>query len=155
MRSVFHKEDGDIVITALPHQTSGAKVLEQIAAQMQAKKLPMVTDLRDESDHEHPTRLVITPRSNRIDTDQLMNHLFASTDLERNYRVNLNMIGVDGRPKVKNLHTILSEWLTFRKDTVRKRLNYRLDKILRRLHILEGLLVAFLKIDEVIHIIRT
>jgi topoisomerase-4 subunit A len=155
MRSVFHKEDGDIVITALPHQTSGAKVLEQIAAQMQAKKLPMVTDLRDESDHEHPTRLVITPRSNRIDTDQLMNHLFASTDLERNYRVNLNMIGIDGRPKVKNLHTILSEWLTFRKDTVRKRLNYRLDKILRRLHILEGLLVAFLNIDEVIHIIRT
>ncbi|CAH0991678.1 DNA topoisomerase 4 subunit A [Sinobacterium norvegicum] len=155
MRSVYHKEDGDIVVTALPHQTSGAKVLEQIAAQMQAKKLPMVTDLRDESDHEHPTRLVITPRSNRIDTDQLMNHLFASTDLERNYRVNLNMIGIDGRPKVKNLHTILSEWLTFRKDTVRKRLNHRLEKILRRLHILEGLLVAFLNIDEVIHIIRT
>ncbi|ROR98775.1 topoisomerase-4 subunit A [Sinobacterium caligoides] len=155
MRSIYHVEEGDIVVTALPHQTSGAKVLEQIAAQMQAKKLPMVSDLRDESDHMHPTRLVIVPRSNRIDLEQLMNHLFASTDLERNYRVNMNMIGIDGRPKVKSLLTILQEWLSFRQDTVRRRLTHRLEKILRRLHILEGLLIAYLNLDEVIHIIRT
>ena len=155
MRAVFHEESGDIIVTALPHQASGAKILEQIAAQMQAKKLPMVSDLRDESDHENPTRLVITPRSNRVDTAQLMQHLFATTDLEKNYRVNLNMIGLDGRPKVKDLRTILSEWLQYRKETVTRRLQYRLDKVLARLHILEGLLIAFLNIDEVIEIIRT
>ncbi|AWL13161.1 DNA topoisomerase (ATP-hydrolyzing) [Saliniradius amylolyticus] len=154
-RAVYGEENGEIVITALPHQASGAKVLEQIAAQMQAKKLPMVSDLRDESDHESPTRLVITPRSNRVDTEQLMQHLFASTDLEKNYRVNLNMIGLDGRPQVKNLLEILKEWLVFRKDTVTRRLQYRLDKVLARLHILEGLLVAYLNIDEVIEIIRS
>lgn len=155
MRAVFHEESGDIIVTALPHQASGAKILEQIAGQMQAKKLPMVSDLRDESDHENPTRLVITPRSNRVDTVQLMQHLFATTDLEKNYRVNLNMIGLDGRPKVKDLRTILSEWLQYRKETVTRRLQYRLDKVLARLHILEGLLIAFLNIDEVIEIIRT
>lgn len=155
MRAVFHEESGDIIVTALPHQASGAKILEQIAGQMQAKKLPMVSDLRDESDHENPTRLVITPRSNRVDTGQLMQHLFATTDLEKNYRVNLNMIGLDGRPKVKDLRTILSEWLQYRKETVTRRLQYRLDKVLARLHILEGLLIAFLNIDEVIEIIRT
>ena len=155
MRAVYDEDNGEIVITALPHQASGAKILEQIANQMQNKKLPMVSDLRDESDHENPTRLVITPRSNRVDTAQLMQHLFATTDLEKNYRVNLNMIGLDGRPQVKGLKTILSEWLTFRKDTVTRRLQYRLDKVLARLHILEGLLIAFLNIDEVIHIIRT
>ena len=155
MRAVFHEESGDIIVTALPHQASGAKILEQIAAQMQAKKLPKVSDLRDESDHETPTRLVITPRSNRVDTAQLMQHLFATTDLEKNYRVNLNMIGLDGRPKVKDLRTILSEWLQYRKETVTRRLQYRLDKVLARLHILEGLLIAFLNIDEVIEIFRT
>ena len=154
MRAVYHEENGDIIITALPHQASGGKILEQIAAQMQAKKLPMVTDLRDESDHENPTRLLVTPRSNRVDIDQLMAHLFATTDLEKNYRVNINMIGLDGRPKVKDLKSILSEWLTFRRDTVTRRLQYRLDKILARLHILEGLMIAFLNIDEVIEIIR-
>ncbi|MEG3767207.1 DNA topoisomerase IV subunit A [Alteromonas sp. 14N.309.X.WAT.G.H12] len=155
MRAVFHEENGDIVITALPHQASGAKVLEQIAGQMQAKKLPMVSDLRDESDHENPTRLVVTPRSNRVDNEQLMQHLFATTDLEKSYRVNLNMIGLDGRPQVKDLRTILNEWLVYRKDTVTRRLQYRLDKVVARLHILEGLMVAFLNIDEVIEIIRT
>lgn len=155
MRAVYREEAGDIIITALPHQASGAKVLEQIAAQMQAKKLPMVSDLRDDSDHENPTRLIITPRSNRVDTEQLMQHLFATTDLEKNYRVNLNMIGMDGRPQVKDLRTILVEWLSYRKDVVTRRLQYRLDKVLARLHILEGLLVAFLNIDEVIEIIRT
>lgn len=155
MRALWSKEDGDIVVTALPHQVSGAKIMEQIAAQMQAKKLPMVADLRDESDHENPTRLVIIPRSNRIDIDQLMNHLFATTDLERTYRINMNMIGIDGLPSVKSLHTILGEWLKFRMVTVRRRLQYRLDKVLRRLHILEGYLAAFLNIDEVIEIIRT
>ncbi len=154
MRAVYIVEQGEIVITALPHQTSGAKVLEQIAQQMQAKKLPMVTDLRDESDHENPTRIVIVPRSNRIDIEQLMAHIFATTDLEKNYRVNLNMLGLDGRPQVKDLKMILSEWLRFRRETVTKRLQYRLDKVLARLHILEGLLVAFLNIDEVIEIIR-
>ncbi len=155
MRAVYLIEDGDIVITALPHQTSGAKVLEQIAAQMQAKKLPMVTDLRDESDHENPTRIVIVPRSNRIDVEQLMQHLFATTDLEKSYRVNLNILGLDHRPRVRNLVEILTEWLSFRRDTVRRRLQYRLDKVLDRLHVLEGLLIAFLNIDEVIRIIRT
>lgn len=154
MRAIYEIEDGDIIITALPHHVSGSKILEQIAAQMLAKKLPMVSDLRDESDHENPTRLVIEPRSNRIDVDGLMNHLFATTDLERTYRVNLNMIGIDGRPKVKNLHDILSEWLVYRTETVRKRLQYRLDKVLQRLHILDALLIAFLNIDEVIEIIR-
>ena len=154
MRAVVENEDGDLVISALPYQVSGAKVLEQIAAQMQAKKLPMVADLRDESDHENPTRLVVVPRSNRVDTEQLLNHLFATTDLERTYRVNLNLIGTDGLPQVKGLKMILSEWLTFRMETVTKRLQYRLDKVLERLHILEGLLIAFLNIDEVIAIIR-
>lgn len=155
MRAVFHEENGELIVTALPHQASGGKILEQIAGQMQAKKLPMVSDLRDESDHENPTRLVITPRSNRIDTEQVMQHLFATTDLEKNYRVNVNMIGLDGRPQVKDLRTILTEWLVFRKNTVVRRLQYRLDKVLARLHILEGLMIAFLNIDEVIHIIRT
>ena len=154
-RAVYSREQGDIVITALPYQVSGAKVLEQIAQQMQQKKLPMVSDLRDESDHENPTRLVIVPRSNRIDVEQLMAHLFASTDLERTYRVNMNMIGIDGRPKVKNLKEILTEWLSYRTETVRRRLQFRLDKVLARLHILEGLMVAYLNIDEVIEIIRT
>jgi len=155
MRAVYSRESGDIVVTELPHQVSGAKILEQIAAQMQAKKLPMVADLRDESDHENPTRLVITPKSNRIDINALMAHLFSSTDLERTYRVNINVIGIDGRPAVKGLMTILNEWLRYRTDTVRRRLQYRLDKVLRRLHLLEGLLTAFLNLDEVIHIIRT
>ena len=154
MRGVWQKEDGDIVITALPHQASPAKILEQIAAQMQAKKLPMVADLRDESDYESPTRLVIVPRSNRIDLEALMNHLFATTDLQRNYRVNLNMIGMNGLPSVKPLNVILGEWLKFRIATVRRRLEYRLEKVLARLHILDGLLAAFLNIDEVIAIIR-
>ncbi|MFC3031967.1 DNA topoisomerase IV subunit A [Pseudoalteromonas fenneropenaei] len=155
MRAVYSEEQGEIVITALPHQSSGAKVLEQIAAQMTAKKLPMVADLRDESDHENPTRIVIVPRSNRIKIEPLMAHLFATTDLEKSYRVNLNMIGLDGRPQVKDLRTILDEWLVFRRETVRRRLQYRLDKVLARLHILEGLLIAYLNIDEVIEIIRT
>lgn len=154
-RAVYQIENGDIVITALPYQVSGAKVLEQIAAQMQKKKLPMVVDLRDESDHENPTRIVVVPRSNRIDTEALMLHLFASTDLEKNYRVNFNMIGTNGRPQVKDLRSLLKEWLEFRTETVRRRLQNRLDRILKRIHILEGLLVAFLNIDEVIHIIRT
>ena len=154
MRAKWEKENGDIIITALPFQTSGGKVLEQIAMQMRAKKLPMVADLRDESDHENPTRLVITPRSNRIDIQQLMSHLFASTDLERNYRVNMNMIGTDGKPQVKNLKDILTEWLAFRRDTVTRRIQWRLNKVLERLHILEGLLTAHLNIDEVIRIIR-
>ncbi|MFY9179082.1 MAG: DNA topoisomerase IV subunit A [Venatoribacter sp.] len=154
MRAVYEIEDGEIVITALPHQCSGAKVLEQIAAQMQAKKLPLVTDLRDESDHENPCRLVIVPKSNRIDYQGLMGHLFSTTDLEKNYRVNMNVIGLDGRPQVKDLKTMLSEWLEYRTETVRRRLQFRLDKVLARLHILDGLLIAFLNIDEVIEIIR-
>ncbi|WP_338545087.1 DNA topoisomerase IV subunit A [Pseudomonas benzopyrenica] len=155
MRAVYRREDGDVVITALPHQVSGSKVLEQIAAQMQAKKLPMVADLRDESDHENPTRIVIVPRSNRIDADELMQHLFATTDLESSYRVNLNVIGLDGKPQVKDLSQILQEWLLYRIGTVRRRLQFRLDKVERRLHLLDGLLIAFLNLDEVIHIIRT
>ena len=154
-RARWEVEQGDIVVRALPHQTSGARVLEQIAAQMQARKLPMVADLRDESDHENPTRLVIVPRSNRVDREALMSHLFATTDLERSYRVNLNMIGVDGRPGVRSLDGILREWLKFRRETVRRRLEHRLARVERRLHVLEGYLVAFLNIDEVIHIIRT
>lgn len=154
MRAVWTREDHDIVITDLPHQTSGAKILEQIAAQMRAKKLPLIEDLRDESDHENPTRLVLVPRSNRIDVDQVMNHLFATTDLERSFRVNLNMIGLDNKPSVKGLVTILNEWLLFRRHTITRRLDYRLEKVRSRLHILEGLLVAFLNIDDIIHIIR-
>ncbi|MGD8497547.1 MAG: DNA topoisomerase IV subunit A [Chromatiales bacterium] len=155
MRASWERENGDIVVTALPYQVSGARVLEQIAQQMQAKKLPMVEDLRDESDHEHPTRLLIVPRSNRVDVEALMAHLFATTDLERSYRINLNMIGIDGRPRVKDLRTLLVEWLEFRTETVRRRLEYRLGKVQDRLHLLEGLLIAFLNIDEVIRIIRT
>ena len=155
MRACYEVENGEIVVTALPYQASGGKVLEQIAAQMVAKKLPMVEDLRDESDHENPTRLVIVPRSNRVDTKALMSHLFSSTDLERSARMNLNMIGLDGRPRVKDLRAILKEWLEFRTDTVRRRLEYRLDKVNRRLHLLEGLLIAYLNLDEVIRIIRT
>lgn len=154
LRAVYQREDGDIVITALPHQVSGDKILEQIAAQMREKKLPMVEDLRDESDHENPTRLVIIPRSNRVDIEALMAHLFATTDLERTYKVNMNMIGMDGRPRVKNLLDILKEWLSYRVQTVTLRLQYRLDKVSARLHILDGLLIAFLNIDEVIKIIR-
>ncbi|MBX9706170.1 MAG: DNA topoisomerase IV subunit A, partial [Gammaproteobacteria bacterium] len=153
-RAVYQVEDGEIVITALPYQVSGAKVIEQIAAQMNAKKLPMVDDLRDESDHENPTRLVIVPRSNRVDIESLMSHLFATTDLQKNYRMNMNVIGLDGRPQVKNLLTFLNEWLQFRTETVTKRLQHRLEKVTQRLHILDGLLIAFLNIDEIIHIIR-
>jgi topoisomerase-4 subunit A len=154
MRAVYEIEHGEVVITALPHQASGGKILEQIAAQMTAKKLPMVVDLRDESDHENPTRLVVVPRSNRVDIEQLMQHLFATTDLEKNYRVNLNMIGLNNKPAVKNLKSILKEWIEFRRETIRRRLQYRLDKVLARLHILDGLLIAYLNIDEVIEIIR-
>lgn len=153
-RAVYHQEDGLVVITALPSQASSSKVLEQIAQQMQAKKLPMVNDLRDESDHQCPTRLVIEPRSNRVDIEALMLHLFATTDLERNYRFNLNVIGLDGRPQVKPLNELLNEWLQFRQRTVQRRLQNRLDKVLDRLHVLEGLLAAYLNIDEVIAIIR-
>lgn len=154
MRARYGKEDADIVIHALPHQVSGAKILEQIAQQMTAKKLPLVEDLRDESDHEHPTRLIIVPRSNRVDSEQLMAHLFATTDLERNYRVNMNVINNHGRPQVMDLKTMLKEWLVYRTMTVRRRLQWRLDKLETRLHILKGLLVAYLSIDEVIAIIR-
>lgn len=153
-RATYTEEDGDIVILALPYQTSSAKVMEQIAEQMLAKKLPMVADLRDESDHENSVRLVITPRSNRVDIDALMGHLFATTDLERSYRINLNMIGINGRPQVKNLLQILQEWLEYRTTTVTRRLQFRLDKVLERLHILDGLLIAYLNLDEVIAIIR-
>ena len=144
MRAVWSKEDGDIIVTALPFQSSGSKVLEQIATQMRNKKLPMVADLRDESDHENPTRLVITPKSNRVDIDNLMDHLFATTDLERSYRINLNIIGVDGKPAVMNLRRILKEWLSFRIDVTRRRLDYRLQKVEKRLHLLDGLFIAFL-----------
>ena len=154
MRATYEKDHGDIVVTALPHQASPAKILEQIAAQMNAKKLPLVIDLRDESDHENPTRLVIVPKSNRVDVDELMAHLFATTDLERTYRVNMNVIGLDGRPGVCDLKVILGEWFKFRMVTVRRRLEFRLDKVNKRLHILNGLLKAFLNLDEVIKIIR-
>jgi len=154
MRASYIKEDGEIIIEALPYQTSGAKVVAQIATQMRNKKLPLVEDLRDESDHENPTRIVIVPRSNRVDCEQLMLHLFATTDLEKNYRVNMNVIGLDGKPQVKPLIPLLKEWLQFRTQVVVDRLQFRLNKILERLHILEGLLVAYLNIDEVIAIIR-
>jgi len=153
-RARYEMDDGEIVVTELPYQVSGAKVLEQIAAQMRAKKLPMIEDLRDESDHEHPTRLVITPRSNRVDVEQVMAHLFATTDLERTYRVNLNVIARDGRPRVMGLRALLEEWLSFRIDTVTRRLQYRLEKVNARLHILDGLMVAYLNLDEVIRIVR-
>ncbi|MBT4835710.1 MAG: DNA topoisomerase IV subunit A [Methylococcales bacterium] len=155
VRAFYTKEDGDVVITALPYRVSGAKIVEQIANQMRAKKLPMVDDVRDESDHKNPNRIVIVPRSNRVDSDALMSHLFATTDLEKSYRVNFNMIGLDGKPQVKNLLNILTEWLVYRIQTVRKRLQFRLDKVLERLHDLDGLLIAFLNLDEVIRIIRT
>ncbi|HEX3554862.1 MAG TPA: DNA topoisomerase IV subunit A [Thermoanaerobaculia bacterium] len=155
LRAAWEMEDGDVVVTALPYQVSGSKVITQVAGQMAAKKLPMVEDVRDESDHENPTRLVITPRSNRVDLEGLMAHLFATTDLERSYRVNLTMIGLDGRPRQFNLRELLSEWLRFRVDTVRKRLQFRYDKVLTRLHVLDGYLIAYLNIDEVIRIIRT
>lgn len=154
MRGIYTMEKHQVVITALPYQVSGAKILEQIAAQMQQKKLPMIDDIRDESDHEHPTRLVIVPRSNRVDVEGLMLHLFATTDLERNYRVNFNMIGLDGKPRVKSILQIINEWLIFRLHTVKRRLQYRLDKVLDRLHVVEGLLIAYLNLDEVIAIIR-
>lgn len=157
MRAVYHIEDGDIIVTSLPHQVSGAKVLEQIAGLMQAKpsKAPQVADLRDESDHENPCRIVIIPVNSRVDHDALMQHLFASTDLESSYRVNINIIGLDGKPQLKNLRGLLVEWLEFRVRTVRRRLQFRLDKVDRRLHLLDGLLIAYLNLDEVIHIIRT
>ena len=154
-RATFQKEGTNIVVTALPYQVSPSKVIEQIAAQMRAKKLPWLEDIRDESDHANPVRVVLLPRSNRVDAEQLMGHLFATTDMERSYRVNMNVIGLDGRPQVKNLKMLLSEWLQFRQATVTRRLNHRLEKVERRLHLLDGLLVAFLNLDEVIHIIRT
>ncbi|HEX7190354.1 MAG TPA: DNA topoisomerase IV subunit A, partial [Thermoanaerobaculia bacterium] len=153
-RAKWEPEDGDIVITALPFQVSGAKVQQQIAAQMQAKKLPMVEDVRDESDHENPTRIVIVPRSNRVDAGELMAHLFATTDLEKSYRVNMNMIGLDGRPRLYTLKDLLEEWLEFRIETVRRRLQHRYDQVNSRLHILDGYLIAYLNVDEVIRIIR-
>ena len=155
MRATWHKEDGEIIISALPHQSSPSKIIAQIAEQMTAKKLPMVEDIRDEADYENPVRIVLVPRSNRVDTDALMAHLFATTDLEKSYRVNMNMIGLDHKPAVKGLLQILTEWLTFRRTTVTRRLQHRLDKVLARLHILDGLMIAFLNIDEVIEIIRT
>ncbi|HHF5360567.1 TPA: DNA topoisomerase IV subunit A [Haemophilus influenzae] len=154
MRATWKKEDGEIIISALPHQASPSKIIAQIADQMTAKKLPMLEDIRDEADHENPIRIVLVPRSNRVDTDALMAHLFATTDLEKSYRVNMNMIGLDHKPAVKGLLEILNEWLDFRRTTVTRRLQYRLDKVLSRLHILEGLMIAFLNIDEVIEIIR-
>jgi topoisomerase-4 subunit A len=154
-RATFAKEGANLVITALPYQVSPSKIIEQIATQMRAKKLPWLEDLRDESDHANPTRIVMIPRSSRVDAEQLMGHLFATTDLEKSYRVNMNVIGLDGRPQVKNLKMLLAEWLAFRTETVIKRLNHRLEKVERRLHLLEGLLVAFLNLDEVIRIIRS
>ncbi|WP_141453543.1 DNA topoisomerase IV subunit A [Pseudoxanthomonas sp. z9] len=154
-RATYAKENGNLVINALPYQVSPSKVIEQIATQMRAKKLPWLEDIRDESDHANPVRVVLIPRSNRVDTEQLMGHLFATTDLEKSYRVNLNIIGLDGRPQVKNLKMLLTEWLSFRYDTVTRRLKHRLEKVDRRLHLLEGLLIAFLNLDEVIRIIRT
>ncbi|MDN5924920.1 MAG: DNA topoisomerase IV subunit A, partial [Xanthomonadales bacterium] len=153
-RAVYTTEDSNIVINALPYQVSPSKILEQLAAQMRAKKLPMIEDLRDESDHENPIRLVLVPRSSRVDVEPLMQHLFATTDLEKSFRINLNMIGLDGRPQVKNLLQILREWLNFRTDTVTRRLQFRLDKVDKRLHLLEGLRIAYLNLDEVIRIVR-
>ncbi|WP_266182985.1 DNA topoisomerase IV subunit A [Dyella humicola] len=154
-RAVYHMDESNIVITALPHQVSPSKILEQIAAQMRAKKLPMIEDLRDESDHENPIRLVVVPRSNRIDPAEVMQHLFATTDMEKSFRINLNMIGLDGRPQVKDLKRILGEWLSFRTTTVTRRLEHRLAKVERRLHLLEGLRIAYLNLDEVIRIVRS
>ena len=153
-RAIYKIEKNEIVITELPYQVSGSKVITQIADQMQAKKLPLVSDLRDESDHKNPTRLVVVLRSNRIDAEAVMSHLFATTDLESSYRVNMNMIGADGRPQVKSIRRILLEWIETRKNTVTRRLQYHLNKIEKRLHILQGLIIAFLNIDEVIKIIR-
>jgi topoisomerase-4 subunit A len=155
LRARYYEQDGEVVVTELPYQVSGAKVLEQIAAQMRAKKLPLLEDLRDESDHENPTRLVLSPRSGRIDLDALMNHLFATTDLERTVRVNLNVIGLDGRPAVFGLKALLEQWLVFRTETTKRRLSHRLERVTTRLHVLDGLLVAYLNIDAVIKIIRT
>jgi topoisomerase-4 subunit A len=154
-RATYLKEGQNIVVTALPYQVSPSKIMEQIAAQLRAKKLPWLEDLRDESDHQNPVRLVLVPRSNRVDIDALMGHLMATTDLEKSFRVNLNIIGLDGRPQVRGLRSILGEWLQFRTDTLKRRLKHRLDKVERRLHLLEGLLIAFLNLDEVIRIIRT
>jgi topoisomerase-4 subunit A len=154
-RAIYVKEDGNVVVTALPHQVSPSKVLQQIDALAKAKKLPMLEDYRDESDHENPIRLVLFPRSNRVDVDEMMTHLFATTDLEKSYRINLNMIGLDGKPQVKNLKQIVAEWLRFRQDTVTKRLQHRLAKVERRLHLLEGLRIAYLNLDAVIRVIRT
>ena len=154
-RATYRRDGQNIVVDALPHQVSPSKVIEQVAAQMRAKKLPWLEDIRDESDHANPTRVVLIPRSNRVDAEQLMGHLFATTDLERSYRANFNVIGLDGRPQVKNLKALLAEWLQFRTATVTRRLEHRLEKVERRLHLLEGLLTAFLNLDEVIHIIRT
>ena len=154
-RAVYIKEDGNVVITAMPFQVSGEKLIAQLAEQMRAKKLPMIEDIRDESDHENPVRLVLIPRSNRIDLDEMMQHLFATTDLERSYRINLNIIGLDGKPQVKNLKQILVEWLRFREKTVTRRLQFRLERVERRLHLLEGLRIVFLNLDEVIRIVRS
>ncbi|MFN7521365.1 MAG: DNA topoisomerase IV subunit A [Lysobacteraceae bacterium] len=154
-RATYIKEGQNIVVTALPYQVSPSKIMEQIAAQLRAKKLPWLEDLRDESDHQNPVRLVLVPRSNRVDIDALMGHLMATTDLEKSFRVNLNIIGLDGRPQVRGLRSIIGEWLQFRTDTLKRRLKHRLDKVERRLHLLEGLLIAFLNLDEVIRIIRT
>ena len=154
-RAVWRREEGNVVVTALPYQVSPSKIVEQIANQMRAKKLPMIEDIRDESDHENPIRIVLIPRSNRIDLDEMMQHLNATTDLEKSYRINLNLIGLDGKPQVKNLRQILSEWLRFRQATVTRRLEFRLGKVERRLHLLEGLRIAFLNLDEVIRIVRS
>ena len=154
-RAVYVKEDGNVVVAALPYQVSPSKIIEQIAAQMRAKKLPMLEDIRDESDHQNPIRIVLIPRSNRVDLDEMMQHLNATTDLEKSFRINLNMIGLDGKPQVKHLKQILAEWLRFRQETVTKRLQFRLAKVGRRLHMLEGLRIAYLNLDEVIRIVRS
>lgn len=154
MRAVWQEEEGNIVITDLPYQSSGSKILEQVASQMQSKKLPLLDDLRDESDHENPTRLILVPHSNRVDLEELMLHLFATTDLEKSYRVNLNIIGINGKPQVKDLKVILKEWLDYRIETVRKKLQYRLDNIVSLIHILNGLIIAYLNLDKIITIIR-
>jgi topoisomerase-4 subunit A len=155
LRASYKRENGDIIIDTLPHQVSGSKILEQIATQMRNKKLPLVEDLRDESDHEEPIRLVITPKSRKVDVDELMSHLFSTTSLERTVRVNMNIVALDGRPRTFNLVGLLTEWVKFRKETVKRRLRHRLQIVLDRLHILDGLLIAYLSIDAVIKIIRT
>jgi topoisomerase-4 subunit A len=154
-RAVYEVGDGEVIITALPYQVSGSKIQEQVAAQIRAKKLPMVENVRDESDHEDPTRIVLELRSNRVDAEQVMAHLFATTDLERSYRVNINVITLDGKPQVMGLRDLLTEWLAYRTRTVTRRLEYRLGKVNARLHILDGLLIAYLNLDEVIRIVRT